>query len=486
MYYYKLLILIILVLLNNTILNIGKTKNININKIFKKNIYIKNNLFVIKINKKNSNIKSLNILKYNKKINFKNKKNNYNIISKIKIKEKKNKFKKIKFKIDKIIIKNNYIKLIFKKKKNNIKYIKKIKIYKNFYYIKYNYIIYNKSKYKHFFYIKKKIIKNINIKKKKNKYIFISYSNIENNNNINKFNINNINKKINKIEKANWICIFEKYYLISWITNNTRYKNIIINKKNNNYYIKYNKKYLLKKNKNINIKFKLLISPKFNNYLNKISKNLDLTIDYGIFSFITKILLKIIFKINSITKNLGYSIIILTILIKIITYPLSKIQYIYFLKINKLYYKINKIKKKYINKKNKLNKKITNLYKKNNIYSIFNTLITIIQIPIFISIYNILTIPIEFKKKKFIFWINDLSKNDKYYLLPFITSISLYLIYINNNNNKNYLNIIISILFGIFLINLPSGLLIHYIFNNIITFIQQKIILTTLVKKNGI
>ncbi len=477
MYYYKLLKSIIIIIFLNLIIlknNFSKTNynnifNNNIKKNFSNNIYIKNNKILIKINKNNSKIKKIYIIKYDKNIKLNNKKNNYNILTNIKLNNKNN----VKFKIKKVkFIKNNII-LISKRKINNLIYIENIKINKNLYNINYKYILINKTNK-----IKKINLTNKIIKKNKiyNNDINIAYHTYDK---LYKFNINNIYNKIKKNIYLYWISIYEKYYLLSWIENIPIYKKITINKINNNILIKNKKIYTLYPYKKKIINLKLLISPKLNNYLNNISKNLDSIIEFGYLNIINKYLFNLLNKINLIVNNWGYSIIILTILFKIITYPLNKIQYLSLLKIKKIQYKIKKIKNKY-NNNNLINKKIINLYKKYNINPFINLLITIIQIPILISMYNILTIPIELKKSNFILWIKDLSTYDKYYILPILMSISLYLTYDNdiinqNNKIKNY-NIITSILIGIFSIHFPSGVLLYYIINNITTLIQQKII----------
>ncbi len=474
----KLFILIILFILclNNSISkNKYKDNYNNNNKIKKKYIYIKNNVFIIKINKNNNKINKIFFLKYKNNFNknyklINNKKKEYIINNNILLNIKK----KIIFKINKIIYKNNKIILISEIKNNNIIFIK--------------YIIFNKDNYKIFikYFIKNNSKKNINIytinkliqKIDNNKKIGLLY----NNNNFIKSNLYNINNKniINK--NLNWISIFEKYFIVTFIPLNNIKTNIFIKKYNNLIKIGYKNSYKILPKKEKYIKFKLWIGPKLNNILNKISPKLDLTIEYGKLWFLSKPLFKILSFINSKINNWGYSIIILTFLIKIVTHPLNKIQYKLFLKIKKIEPEIKKIKKKYSNNNKKINYEIIKLYKKWKINPFINLFIIISQIPIFISIYNLLIIPIELKNSKFIFWIKDLSNYDRYYILPIFMSITIYFLqknYKNNNNNNinnNYINIIISSIFTIFFLYLPSGLLIYYIINNILNIIQQKII----------
>ncbi len=473
-------IFIFIILMINILFNINickcniikknKIELLNKNILNNKNILIKNNVFVLKINKKNGNLKYIKLIKYNKKYKILKKKNN-NFLN---------------LKIKNIIYKKKKLLILLEKNKNNIIYKKKIIIDKNSYKIKYIYKIENNSNKKK----KIKIIKNLiqKINKDNKKELNISYI-IKNDKKINTLNIENI-KKINIENKIHWISLFEKYFIICLVNKNNNIKDYIyINKEKKIIKIKNLNFYKIYPKQNKTIKNYIWIGPKLNNTLNKVGYHLDDTINYGILWFICKPLFYILKKINNITNNWGYSIIIITMLIKLITYPINKLQYKYNLKITKIQKKINKIKKKYKDK-NIIDKKIIDIYKKNNINPFINLLLIFSQLPIFISMYNILTIPVELQNSKFIFWIKDLSKYDKYFILPIIMSISVYInqIYIYEKKDENYnnLNKLTPIIFGIFSLYFPSGLLIYYIFNNFFTSIQQIIIEKNINKKNEI
>ncbi len=455
--------------------NIIKKKIIN--KKNKQYIYIKNNVFLIKINKKNNKIENIlfNYYKNKNKNSYLFKKIIKNNFLNIKIKKiHKKKYKTINLKIKKkIFLKNKIILLSYINNKKNINIYNKIIINKDSYNILIDYIIQNKSKKKINIIYKNKLAKFK--KENNNEYKEQNISYLDNKKYFYKYNINEINKNILIKKKINWISIYEKYFIYTLIPINKKNNNINIKKNNNILTINLINKYTLNKNQKKKIKLKLWIGPKLNNLNNLVSDNLDLTIDYGLLSFISKPLFLLLSNINKITNNWGYSIIILTIILKLLTYPLNKKQHESFILIKKIQKKIKKIKKKYKKNKNKINNKIINLYKKYNINIFKDIILLLIQIPIFISVYNILTIPIELQESNFIFWINDLSSYDKYYILPIIMGISIYILQTNNLKKKNNnINIIFPILISIFLINFPSGLLISYITNNLITIMQQK------------
>ncbi len=455
-------IIIILIILISSIVQSKENK-------YKNNyIYIKNNVLLIKINKFNGNINKIKLLKYKdikwtKKIDNKIK----NKIYKINL----NKYNKnnIIFKKKYIYKNNKHIKIIWKKKNKNIIYEKYIILNKNSYKLYLNIKIQNKSNKNIYYNIYNKIIN------KNNKNIINHISYLDKNNKFKKYYIHNI--KNNKLLNTNlyWISISEKYFSTILIPKKNNYiNNFYIKKKKNNTITKYINTIKIKPKENKIITFKIWTGPNLTKNLNNLSKNLDLNIDYGKLWFLSKPILKIFIYINNFVNNWGISIIIISIISKIITYPINKWQSIILNKINNIYPKIEKIKIKYKNKKHKINKKVINLYKKYNVNPITGFMLILIQIPLFISIYNIISQTVEFKNSKFIFWIKDLSSYDQYYILPFLMGISMLLVQKENNNNKSI--IFAPLIFVILSLYFPSGILLYYTINNLITFIQQKYI----------
>ncbi len=459
MNFIKKIIIIIIIIISPLI----QAKKNNLNNY----IYIKNNVLLTKINKLNGNINKIKLLKYeNNKLN-KNLNNLINInIYKI---EKNNNIKeKINFNKKKIYINKKYIKILWENKINKVKYSKYIILNKNSYKWNWNIKIENNSNKILNYKIYSKLINKENIKNNTNNILFL-----DKNNKCKKYFINNINDKKILNTNLNWTSISEKQFSTILIPkkNNTN-NNYYIKKKNNNLVTKYIIPIKIKANKKKNIQFKLWTGPNLIKNLNKLSNNLDWNINYNKFWFISKPILKFLIYINKIVNNWGYSIIIITIIFKILTYPLNKIQSKIIKKIKNIQPKIEKIKIKYKNNTQKINKKIIYLYKKKKINPIKSFLIILIQIPIFISIYNIISQSVEFKNSKFLFWIKDLSTYDKYYFLPIIMGISMILVQKQNNNNKNIF--FTPLIFTILSLYFPSGVLLYYITNNLITFLQQK------------
>lgn len=211
---------------------------------------------------------------------------------------------------------------------------------------------------------------------------------------------------------------------------------------------------------------------------------METIINYGSFWFISEPIYWILCKINFFIKNWGFSIIILTILIKIILLPLSYISYKTIIKIRKIKPILNNIEKKYKKDKKKITEEIIKIYKKEKINPLNSCLPIIIQTPIFISLYWTLIKSIELKNSPFILWIKDLSLMDPYFILPIIMGFSILIQQkINSKENKYKIIKLLPILFTFFFLWFPSCLLIYWITNNIISIIQQYLIIKW-IKKN--
>ncbi|MFI4819026.1 MAG: membrane protein insertase YidC [Enterobacterales bacterium] len=473
---------------------------------------IKTDVFFLKINKLGGDIEKVSLLSYPKKLkslkpfnllktsskfiynaqsgiigkngidNIKNKRPFYKTI---------NNFYKLKKNKNKIIVPMIYI------SNKGIIYKKTFVFYRGEFLVNVNYLINNFSNYpikiKFIFQLKQTIdikkkeklgIKNCNI----NTYRGTSYSTDKYK--YKKYSFDEI-KKSNLLlkTKSGWITMMQRYFITSWIpkingkkifyTRNSINGNAYIGYKSNNFIINDGNK---KTFSSI-----LWIGPKIIDKMSFISNNLVLTVDYGYFWFISKFLLNILKLINIYIKNFGFSLIIITFVVRLIIYPINKIQYTYISKINLLQNKINKINKKFKNDKNKQRKNIINFYKKEKINPFKSFLSVIIQIPIFISLYNMIVYSIELRHANFIFWIKDLSSYDHYYILPILMGITNFFVqklYPNKNynlNKKKNINLI-PIIFTLFFLCLPSGLIIYYIISNQITILQQKFIYKIFIK----
>ncbi|QJC31013.1 membrane protein insertase YidC [Enterobacteriaceae endosymbiont of Macroplea appendiculata] len=283
-----------------------------------------------------------------------------------------------------------------------------------------------------------------------------------------------------------WFSIIQQYFATVWILP-TKQHSIIYTKKIKHDLISirsvtfYN---VILPRQIYHISMKLWLGPKITQNIPTIVPLNFTTIDYGYLWFLSRPLFILLNYIFIFTKNWGLSIIVITCIMRIITYPLSKIQYMTIMRIRILQPKIQKLKIQYKNNKKIFNKELIKLYQKESLNPLSGFLPFLIQMPIFLALYYVLVNAIELRHAPFLLWIKDLSAEDPLYILPIVMSITIFYIQKMSSNNYNqnidliqkYIMYIMPFVFSIFFLWFPSGLILYYIISNIITILQQNYI----------
>ncbi|MCB1753788.1 MAG: membrane protein insertase YidC, partial [Gammaproteobacteria bacterium] len=170
---------------------------------------------------------------------------------------------------------------------------------------------------------------------------------------------------------------------------------------------------------------KLFVGPKLRKDLEKVAKGLSLTIDYGWLTVISEPLFWLLDKIHGFFGNWGVAIIVLTILIKLAFYKLSEASYKSMANMRKLTPRLQALKEKFGDDKQKLNQAMMEMYRKEKINPLGGCLPMLVQIPVFIALYWALLESVELRQAPFFLWINDLSTQDPYFVLPVIMGVSM-------------------------------------------------------------
>lgn len=223
--------------------------------------------------------------------------------------------------------------------------------------------------------------------------------------------------------------------------------------------------------------------------LKKIDKNLTNVVEYGLLSFFAKPLFLLLEILFGVVKNWGFAIILLTVIVKIVLYPLTYKGMVGMQKLKDLAPKMKEIQQKYKNDPQKLRASMMELYKKHGANPMGGCLPLLIQIPIFYAIYRVLYNSVELKSAEFIFWIQDLSTLDPYFVLPILMGISMY---IQQNVTPHTMTDpmqtrifkMLPFIFTIFLIFFPAGLVLYWTVNNVLSIAQQLFINRMLAKKS--
>ncbi len=209
------------------------------------------------------------------------------------------------------------------------------------------------------------------------------------------------------------------------------------------------------------------------------------TLQYGTFGIIARFFLIVLVWINKWTHNYGWAIIVLTILIKVALYPLQHKWMMSMRKIQKVQPKMEAIKARYkkhrsdAEQRQKMNAEVMKLYQQEGINPAGGCLPMLIQFPIFVGFYNLLSHAIELRGADFGLWIHDLSAKDPYYITPILMTAAMFVQQVITPTTadpaQRRMFLIMPIAFGIFFKEFPSGLVLYWLVQNILTIIQQLI-----------
>ena len=211
--------------------------------------------------------------------------------------------------------------------------------------------------------------------------------------------------------------------------------------------------------------------------LDKIATGLGLTVDYGWLTIIATPLFWIMTLFNDWTHNWGVAIILLTVLIKLLFFPLSAASYRSMAKMRVVAPKLEKIKQQCGSDREKLNRAMMELYKTEKINPLGGCLPVVVQIPVFIALYWSILSSVEMRYAPFFGWITDLSAVDPYYILPLIMGASMIIQTRLNPKPPDPLQAkimqIMPIAFSVIFFFFPAGLVLYSIVNNILSIGQQ-------------
>lgn len=231
--------------------------------------------------------------------------------------------------------------------------------------------------------------------------------------------------------------------------------------------------------------FSLYVGPKEYDRLKEMRVNLDESIDFGWFisgswlpvRLIAKPIFYLLRFFFRFTGNYGVAIILVTVLVKAILFPVTWKSLRSMKAMGAVQPKVAAIKKKWAKDKERLNKELINLYKVEKINPLGGCLPMLIQIPVFISLFNILYTTIDLRQAHFMFWIKDLADKDPYYVLPVVMGATMILQQYTQPNtmepSQAKMMRFLPIVYTFFFLNFPSGLVLYWLVNNILSVGQQ-------------
>nr|CRH07615.1 Cytoplasmic insertase into membrane protein, Sec system [Candidatus Magnetococcus massalia] len=226
-----------------------------------------------------------------------------------------------------------------------------------------------------------------------------------------------------------------------------------------------------------NVAYKMYAGPKEIETLESYGLLLERSIDYGWFHFLAVPLVKTLLFFNSFVMNFGLSIILLTLLIKLIFFPLANKSYRSMNAMKKLQPKIEELKKLYGSDRNKMNQEMMNLYQTHKVNPLGGCLPILIQIPVFFALYKVLFLSIEMRHAPFMAWIGDLSAKDPFFVLPLLMGASMFIQTKLNPTPSDPMQakimLFLPVIFTVMFLGFPSGLVLYWLVNNVLSISQQ-------------
>ena len=280
-----------------------------------------------------------------------------------------------------------------------------------------------------------------------------------------------------------WLAMIQHYFLAAWIPEGEG-KNLYFSRYNaeNDRYVlgaRTSAKRLMP-NEQAEFHSRFVVGPKLQNRLEEIEPGLELTVDYGVLTIIAKPLFWLLDFFHGIFANWGWAIIFLTITVKALFYKLSEMSYKSMAKMRKVAPRMKQMKEQYGDDRQAMSKAMMEMYKRENINPMGGCFPILVQIPVFISLYWVLLESVEMRHAPFVLWLDNLSAMDPYFVLPVLMGLSMFVQQKLNpapiDPIQQKIFQIMPFAFTVMFAFFPSGLVLYWVVNNLLSITQQYVI----------
>ena len=222
------------------------------------------------------------------------------------------------------------------------------------------------------------------------------------------------------------------------------------------------------------------VGPKDQDHLEAIAPYLDLTVDYGWLWWLAKPLFAGLQLLHALLGNWGWAVIALTVMIKLVFFPLSAASYRSMARMRKLQPEMMSLRERHGDDRQKLSQEVMALYKREKVNPMGGCLPMLIQMPVFIALYWVLSESVELRQAPWILWITDLSVRDPLYVLPILNGISMYVLQTLQpappDPTQAKVMKIMPVAFSFFFVLFPAGLVLYWTVNSVLSIAQQWVI----------
>ncbi|WP_144392485.1 membrane protein insertase YidC [Pleionea sediminis] len=285
-------------------------------------------------------------------------------------------------------------------------------------------------------------------------------------------------------EKATggWIAFLQHYFVAAWVPEQTKVNEIrtFIKSGTNLAVVRVLQDWVkVGPGEKAEISGKLFVGPKDQDDLAQLAEGLDLTVDYWIFWWIGQPIFWLLTMFHGLVGNWGVSIILVTIFVKVLLYPLASAQYRSFAKMRMLAPKLQQLKERYGEDRQKMSMAMMELYKKEKVNPMGGCLPLLIQMPVFLALYWVLLESYEIRHAPFMLWITDLSAKDPFYILPILMGASMWAMQklqptaATMDPMQQKIMQFLPLMMTVFFMFFPAGLVLYWLVNNLLSIAQQ-------------
>ncbi|MFR3635658.1 MAG: membrane protein insertase YidC, partial [Sutterella sp.] len=211
--------------------------------------------------------------------------------------------------------------------------------------------------------------------------------------------------------------------------------------------------------------------------LAQIAPGLELVVDYGWLTFLAKPIYWLLSMLHSVVGNWGWSIVLLTCIVKLILYPISAAGYRSMARMKEVTPRMKALQDKYKDDKARLNQAMAELYRTEKINPVAGCLPVVLQIPVFLSLYWVLLGSVELRGAPWILWVHDLGMPDPWFILPLIMAATMFLQILLNPKPTDpamaKVTYIMPLVFSVMFFVFASGLVLYWLTNNVLSILQQ-------------
>jgi len=280
-----------------------------------------------------------------------------------------------------------------------------------------------------------------------------------------------------------WIGLIQHYFVSAWILSNQAPREFFTRRLGNNLYSAGLIQALPEVSPGAQQTHEALlyVGPQVQRTLEGLAPGLELVVDYSWLTFIAKPIYWSLEQLHALVGNWGWAIVLLTIIIKALFYPLSAASYKSMAKMKAVAPRMTALKERYGDDKAKFNQAMMELYKNEKINPLGGCLPVLVQIPVFLALYWVLLASVEMRDAPWVLWITDLAAPDPYYILPVIMAATMFLQTKLNPAPPDPIQakvmLFMPLVFSVFFFFFPAGLVLYWLVNNVVSIAQQWVIM---------